>query len=101
MMSVALAGLGLAIGWALSHDPRLSLVAAARDAVFAELRDGLFVLDAQDRLVDLNRTAERILGRNAARVRGATAAEVFTGQLQSCLGPVVAQGSTAEIGLGQ
>jgi hypothetical protein len=45
MLSVAVAGVGLAVAWTLSYYSRPDLVAAARDAVFADLRDGVFVLD--------------------------------------------------------
>ena len=61
MISVALATVGVAVSSALSQDPVSGLMLAARDAVFSDLRDGLFVLDADDRIVDLNRTAERIV----------------------------------------
>jgi PAS domain S-box-containing protein len=100
MISVAFAGLGLAVAWALSHDPYLSLIPAARDAVFTDLRDGLFVLDAHDRVVDLNRTAERIVGCPAAEVVGRPASEVFAGRLSSCLEPVETGRTAVEIELG-
>jgi PAS domain S-box-containing protein len=100
MISVALAGLGLAAAWALSHDAQLGLVPAARDAVFAELRDGLFVLDADDRIVDLNRTAERIVGRSAAEISGRPASEVFDEQIWSRLGPQASSSSPVEVELG-
>jgi PAS domain S-box-containing protein len=100
MISVALAGLGLVVAWALNHSPHVTLTLAARDAVFTDLRDGLFVLDAQDRLIDLNRTAERIVGRAAVDVTGHPAVEVFTGQLRTCLDPVQSRADIAEIELG-
>src|SRR3954471_14216558 len=82
MIRLALAGLRVTAAWLLSSHVRLSVVQAARDAIFGELRDGLFVLDAQGRVADLNRTAERIVGRSAADMLGHLAAELFAGRLQ-------------------
>jgi PAS domain S-box-containing protein len=87
MLSVAVAGVGLAVAWTLSYYSRPDLVAAARDAVFADLRDGVFVLDSDDRIADLNQTAQRIVGRNAEALRGQPAADVFLGELAACLQP--------------
>jgi len=85
MISVAVAGLGIAVAWALTHRSHAGLTTAARDAVFADLRDGLFVLDADGRIVELNRTAERIVGRPAEDVVGNLAADVFGDELRECL----------------
>src|ERR1700752_4389783 len=70
MISFAVVGLGVAAAWALSHQLQSRLTSAARDAVFTDLRDGLFVLDPDDRIVELNRTAERIVGGLAAEIIG-------------------------------
>ena len=76
MISVAVAGLGVALAWALSHHLQSSLISAARDAVFSDLRDGLFVLDAAgpDRRAEPYRRADRPApgerGRRQAGRRG-------------------------------
>lgn len=48
--------------WGLFRYGLLDVVPAARDAVFASMIDGVLVIDAQDRIVDLNPAAQRILG---------------------------------------
>ena len=100
MFAVAAAGLGLAIGWALSHDPRLDLIPAARDAVVAAMRDGLIVLDEQDRIADLNRTAEKILRRTASDAIGRAASEIVPDPIEACLDPTRAGATTSEVRLG-
>jgi PAS domain S-box-containing protein len=100
MISLAAFGLGLAVAWALFGDRLLSLKPIARDTIFADLRDGLFVLDAEGRVVDLNRTAERIAGRSAAEIVGRTATDVFAGRLQALIEPLDAATAASEIELG-
>ena len=85
MIWVALAGLGIAVAWGLSRQVHDGLISAARDAVFADLRDGLFVLNSDGEIVDLNGTAERIVGFSAAEVVGKPAAELFSEGLRACL----------------
>jgi PAS domain S-box-containing protein len=97
MISVAFAGLGIAVAWALSHHLHAGLISAARESIFADLRDGLFVLDTDGRIVELNRTAERIVGRPAAEVTGRPAAEVFSEQLRACLEAASEGSTTAEL----
>jgi PAS domain S-box-containing protein len=96
MIPAALAGLGLAVAWTLNSDRLIGLIPAARDAVFGDLRDGVFVLDVQDRVVDLNPAAERILGRPAAEVRGIPVAAAFAGRLDALLQRPEVPGSTAQ-----
>jgi PAS domain S-box-containing protein len=99
MIPVALAGLGVAVAWVLSRHRNGDLTGAARDAVFAELRDGVFVLDPQGQIADLNQTAERILGTTASDARGRPAAELFAGRLQPVLDAVRAPGTPFELEL--
>jgi PAS domain S-box-containing protein len=101
MLSVAVTGIACAVAWALSVDRLRGLIPAARDAVFTNLRDGLFVLDAEGRIVDLNRTAERILGCSAAEAIGRSVVDVFTGRLEPLLGPTRAAEPAAEVELGE
>ncbi len=53
-------------------------VAAARRAVLQQMNEGLFVLDLQGRIVDLNRTATAILGIPENRLRGKSLMEVMS-----------------------
>jgi len=48
----------------------LDLAPVARDVLVENMSDGVLVLDAQNRVVDINRTACRIIGCDAARVIG-------------------------------
>lgn len=53
---------GIAIAWGLFRFQLLDVVPAARDTVVEGMGDGVIVLDAQQRIVDLNPAAEAILG---------------------------------------
>src|SRR3954471_14918940 len=99
MIPLVLAGLGVAVTLVLSSQEPLGIVRAARDAIFEELRDGLFVLDARGRLADLNRIAERIVGRAAADMLGRPAAELFAGRLQPVLDSIEATADDREVEL--
>lgn len=68
---------GAAFAWGLSRRGLLDVVPVARDAVVEDMRDGVAVLDAQDRVVDLNPAAERALGRSASEAVGQSAARVL------------------------
>jgi PAS domain S-box-containing protein len=69
---------GLAAGWALLHFRLLDLVPVARDAVIEGMSDGIIVLDARNRVVDLNLAAQHIIGRTASQVIGRQADQVFS-----------------------
>ena len=99
MIQVAVAAIGVMVAWVLSACRDVDLGATARNTIFAELRDGLLVLDLQQRIVDLNGTARRLLGPAAADPIGRTAAELFTGRLQPLLAVARAPSTTAELEL--
>ena len=61
---------GLAAAWALFHLRLLDIVPVARDAVIESMNDGVIVLDTQNRIVDLNPAAQRIIGRPASEAIG-------------------------------
>lgn len=61
---------GAAFAWALSRYGLLDLVPVARNAVVEGMKDGVIVLDAQDRVVDLNPAAQRIIERSASEAIG-------------------------------
>jgi PAS domain S-box-containing protein len=49
----------------------------ARRTVIEQMQEGMLVLDMERRIVDLNPTAEKILGSPAARIKGQTIGQVF------------------------
>ncbi|MBN1135960.1 MAG: PAS domain-containing protein [Anaerolineae bacterium] len=55
----------------------LDLVPVARDMLVESMGDGVLVLDARNRVVDINRTACRFIGRDAADVIGQQASAVL------------------------
>jgi PAS domain S-box-containing protein len=61
---------GLAMAWGLFRFRLLDIVPIARDAVIEGMSDGVIVLDAQNRIVDLNPAAERIIGYPASEIIG-------------------------------
>jgi len=74
---------GLAVAWGLFRFRLLDVVPVARNAVIESMSDGVIVLDAQNRIVDLNPAAQRAIGRMASEAIGQPAAQVFSGC--SCL----------------
>lgn len=67
---------GMAIALGLFRFRLLDLVPVARENVIEGMTDGVIVLDLQDRVVDMNPTAERILGRSAPEAIGRDSAEL-------------------------
>jgi len=74
--SFILSGLALVLG--LQRFRLLDLVPVARAAVVESMRDGVIVLDTVDRIVDLNPSAEGILGCVASEVIGRPISQVFS-----------------------
>lgn len=56
----------------------LDLVPIARDVLIESMNDGVIVLDAQNRIVDVNRTALQMIGKPGQLVIGEPAENVFT-----------------------
>ncbi len=75
----AFVAMGLALTWAIFHPQLLDIVPVAREAIIESLHDGLIVLDAQDRVVELNPAIQRIIGRTATEVIGQPAAQALSG----------------------
>jgi PAS domain S-box-containing protein len=57
---------GLALAWGIFQFRLLDLAPVARDLLFESMSDGVVVLDAQNRIVDINRAGQRLLGATAA-----------------------------------
>ena len=68
---------GLAVAWGLFRFQLFDIVPVARDAVIESMSDGVMVLDAQNRIVDLNPAAGRIVGCPATEAIGQPAAQVL------------------------
>ncbi len=71
---------GLALGWSLLNLRLLDLVPDARDAVVESMDDAIVAIDMQNRIVDLNPAARRILGPAGDRAVGRTLAELMPEQ---------------------
>ncbi len=59
---------GIVIAWAVYRYQFLDLAPIARDMLVEQLADGVVVTDWQDRVVDVNPAARRILGKNRVNV---------------------------------
>jgi signal transduction histidine kinase len=70
---------GLIMTWALYGLRLFDIVPIARDAVIENVTDGVFVLDRQGRVVDMNPAARRMVGRGARRRLGQPIEEVLPG----------------------
>jgi PAS domain S-box-containing protein len=77
MVPLASAMGNLVVLWGLLRYGLFDVVPVARDAVFASMGDAVVVLDAQDRVVDLNPVAERFLRQSASQAIGQPGIVVF------------------------
>jgi len=75
----AFAATCLAMGWGLYIFGLLDIVPIARSAVFENMSDPVIVLDAQDRVVDLNLAAQGIIGQTSSEAIGQRASKVLSG----------------------
>jgi PAS domain S-box-containing protein len=71
----AISGVGMAL--ALLRYRMLDIIPMARDTVIDEMPDAVMVLDALDRVVDVNPAAQRMLHHSSEEMIGHTAAQVF------------------------
>ncbi len=78
---VVLGPLCAASAFAFSRFHFLDPVPAAHDAAIAQMLDAMIVLDWQGRVVDLNGTAERILGKPLSVLLGHSAADFLPDQV--------------------
>jgi len=69
---------GLAVAWGLLRFRLLDIVPTAHDAIVESMRDMVIVLDAQNRIVDFNPAAQRVVGRPASEVIGQPAAQALS-----------------------
>jgi PAS domain S-box-containing protein len=59
----------LSIAWALYRFGLLDIMPAARDAVLASMTDGVIVLDARSRIVEINPAAEQFLQQGSPGIK--------------------------------
>jgi PAS domain S-box-containing protein len=71
---------GLLIAWAFFRFRLLDILPVARDIVIESMNDGVVVIDAQSRILDLNPAAHSILGPMPAEIIGQPAAQVLAAQ---------------------
>lgn len=67
-----------ALTWAILGFQLVDLAPIARDLIVDEMKDGMIVLDAQNRIVDINLSAERMIRLSAAQVIGKPAHEALS-----------------------
>jgi PAS domain S-box-containing protein len=68
---------GLMFGWAIFGFKVIDMMPVGRASILEHMSDGLLVLDNQNRVVDMNPAAERIIGCQAKEVIGSPAREVL------------------------
>jgi len=68
---------GLVIFWGLFRFQFLDLVPVARNTVVENMLDGVLVVDAENRVMDMNPAAERIVGARRSEVIGKPARQVL------------------------
>ena len=71
---------GMVVAWSLYRYQLLDLVPAAQEKVVQSLRDGVIALDGQDRIVQVNPAAERLIGRRAVELVGLPIASLLAGR---------------------
>ncbi|MCL4394899.1 MAG: PAS domain-containing protein, partial [Chloroflexi bacterium] len=67
----------LGLAWDLARFQLLDIVPVARELLIENMQDAVVVLDAHDRVVDLNPAAQRIIGRTASQAVGAPAEQAL------------------------
>lgn len=68
---------GIIFTWNLYHYRLFDLVPIARDVLIETMKDGMLVLDEQNRIVDFNAAAQKLLGVHSGVVIGNPANMVF------------------------
>ncbi|MCJ7716207.1 MAG: diguanylate cyclase [Anaerolineales bacterium] len=68
---------GLLIVWVLYYHRLLDIIPIARDTTIENMQDGIIVVDLEDRLVDINPAAEKIINYSFSDVIGQPASEIL------------------------
>lgn len=77
-MPITLAIGNLVVAWAIFRYRLLNIVHIARDKILENMTDLIFVLDAQDRIVDINPGALHLLNLTPSQAVGKPAASIFS-----------------------
>ncbi len=83
---------GLSVAWAIFRFQFLEIMPIARDALIESMQEAVFVLDSQDRIVDLNPAAQRYFARPASEMLGREIDDLILLPLE-----LIARGKAAEI----
>jgi PAS domain S-box-containing protein len=68
---------GLAVAWSISRFLPGDIVPVARGTIIESMSDSVIVLDPQDRIVDVNPTAQQLIGAPASELLGRPLREVW------------------------
>ncbi len=68
----------VALTWGILGFQLIDLSPVARDVVVEEMNDGMIVLDARNRIADINPAAQRMIGLSGPQAIGRMATEVFS-----------------------
>ena len=73
---------GLVIGWGLYRFRLIDIAPVARNTLIQNMNDGMLVLDAHDRVVDINPAMQKLIGMDANQAIGQPETDV----LRTCCG---------------
>ncbi len=68
---------GLMLSWGMFHYRPLEVIPAARELLIENMRDGMIVLDDNNRVIDVNATARAIIGKPSSEIIGYSAEKAF------------------------
>jgi diguanylate cyclase (GGDEF)-like protein/PAS domain S-box-containing protein len=88
----------LILAWELLNVRLFSLVPVARHALVENMRDGVLVLDDSERVIDLNASAQTLIGQPASQILGRPLADSWQ-VWQQIAAPYAAGASQAELHL--
>jgi PAS domain S-box-containing protein len=71
---------GLTFTWGFSQFRLIDIVPVAKDAIFENMNDPVFVLDTQNQVVDITPAAQKILNHDISELIGKKAEDAFSDQ---------------------
>lgn len=71
---------GLAFTWGFSQFRLIDIAPVAKDAIFENMNDPVFVFDTQNRVVDITPAAQKILNHDVSELIGKKAEDAFSDQ---------------------
>jgi len=71
---------GIAFTWGIFHFRLFDLVPIARERIIEDMRDGMLVLDRQNRIADINPAAQHMIGISASQAIGRRPLQIWKGQ---------------------